>query len=126
MATILIVEDDPDALSILETFLGSRGYETHGAANGKQGLARLDDVRPELVILDVMMPGLDGWEVARRIRRRPDHADIGIIMLSARDGDAARQEGTDAGADVYLVKPVGLEELEAQVESLLADGDAYA
>ena len=126
MATILIVEDDPDALSILETFLGSRGHETHGAANGNEGLERLDEVRPDLVILDVMMPGLDGWEVARRIRRRPDHADIGIVMLSARDGDAARREGTDAGADVYLVKPVGLEELEARIDSLLADGDAYA
>ena len=125
MATILIVEDDPDTLSILETFLGSRGHETRAAADGMQGLDRLDEVRPDLVILDVMMPGLDGWEVARRIRRRPDHADVGILMLSARDGDAARQEGFDAGADVYLVKPVGLDELETEVDGLLEDGDAY-
>lgn len=126
MATILIIDDDPDALSILETFFRSRGHDAHGVAGGEQALVRLDELHPEVVILDVMMPGLSGWDVARRIRRHPDHADIGIVMLTARDGDAARREGTDAGADVYLVKPVGLQELEEQIDGLLSDGEAYA
>ena len=126
MATILIVDDDPDALSILETFLRSRGHEAHGAAGGEQALARMDELHPEVVILDVMMPGLSGWDVARRIRRHPMHADTGIVMLTARDGEEARKEGTDAGADVYLVKPVGLEDLEDRIDGLLAEGEPYA
>lgn len=126
MATILIVDDDPDALSILETFLRSRGHDAHGAAGGEEALARLDELHPDVVILDVMMPGMSGWDVARRIRRHPIHADAGIVMLTARDGEDARREGTDAGADVYLVKPVGLEDLEQRIDGLLAEGEPYA
>lgn len=126
MATILIVDDDPDALSILETFLHSRGHDVHGATGGEQALAQLEGLHPEVVILDVMMPGISGWDVARRIRRHPNHADVGIVMLTARDGDEARREGTDAGADVYLVKPIGLAELEERVEALLSDDEPYA
>ena len=126
MATILIVDDDPDALSILETILSARGHDAHGAAGGEQALARLDGLHPEVVILDVMMPGMSGWDVARRIRRHPNHADVGIVMLTARDGDDARREGADAGADVYLVKPVGLAELEERIDALLSDVEPYA
>ncbi|MDX1674904.1 MAG: response regulator [Longimicrobiales bacterium] len=119
MATILIIDDDPDAQSILRTFLGSRGHEVHGASGGEMGLGKLADVGPDLVILDVMMPGMDGWEVARRIRRDPDHADVRILMLTARDGRDARAEGADAGVDDYVVKPVGLEELEHRIDAMI-------
>ncbi len=123
MATILIIDDDPDAISILETFLGAVGHAAHGAQGGPEGLERLDEVDPDLVILDVMMPGMDGWEVARRIRGTPRHADVRILMLTARGAEEDRQEGAEAGVDRYMVKPVGLELLGETVRDLLdADG----
>ncbi|MFO7892417.1 MAG: response regulator [Longimicrobiales bacterium] len=122
MATILIIDDDPDSVSILETFLEARGHAAHGAADGEAGLAAVDELEPDVVILDVMMPGMDGWEVARRIRRQPRHADLRILMLTARDSQEARREGEAAGADAYMVKPVGLEDLGAGVDRLLGDG----
>ena len=120
MATILIIDDDPDAQSILRTFLGSRGYEVHGADGGEAGLEKLGHVDPDLVILDVMMPGMDGWEVARRIREHPECGGARIVMLTARDGRASRAEGVEVGVDDYIVKPVGLEELEDRIEAMLA------
>lgn len=122
MARILIIDDDPDSVSILETFLGARGHVVRGAAGGEEGLAALDEIEPDLVILDVMMPGMDGWEVARRIRLQPRNADLRILMLTARDSDEARREGEAAGADAYMVKPVGLADLGASVDRLLAEG----
>ncbi len=119
MATILIIDDDPDALSILETFLDSIGYVVRGAAGGAEGLAMLDEIDPDAVILDVMMPGMDGWEVARRIRRHPRHADVRILMLTARASREARREGRAAGADLYMVKPVSLAGLADRLEELL-------
>lgn len=121
MATILIIDDDPDALSILETFLRSRGHDVHGATSGVEGLGRLDELAPDLVILDVMMPGMDGWEVARRIRGHPRYADGRILMLSARD-DEPGTAGGEVETDGYLVKPVGLEALEQRINAILSDG----
>lgn len=119
MATILIIDDDPDALSILETFLEARGHSARGVGSGEEGLALLEELEPDMVILDVMMPGLDGWEVARRIRRSPRHADVSILMLTARDSREDRREGEEAGADRYLVKPVGLDTLGDEIDALL-------
>lgn len=119
MATILIIDDDPDALSILETFLEARGHATRSAGSGEEGLLILEEADPELVILDVMMPGMDGWEVARRIRRNPRHADVSILMLTARDSRQDRQAGEEVGVDRYLVKPVGLDALSGEIDALL-------
>ena len=121
MATILIIDDDPDARSILTTFLRSREFDVHEASSGPKGLKQLGDVDPDVVILDVMMPRMDGWEVARRIRRHPTHADVRIVMLTARDSREARREGAQAGADLYLVKPIGLDELADQITDILPD-----
>ena len=123
MATILIIDDDPDAVSILETFLDARGYAAHGARGGEAGLALLDEIDPDLVILDVMMPGMDGWEVARRIRSHARHDGVPILMLTARGGEEDREEGAAAGVDHYMVKPVGLEALGAQIDRMLATSD---
>ena len=121
MATILIIDDDPDAVSILETFLEARGHAAHGARGGEAGLSLLEELDPDLVILDVMMPGMDGWEVARRIRHDTRHTRVPILMLTARGGEEDREEGAAAGVDHYMVKPVGLDALGEQIDAMLAD-----
>ena len=116
---ILIVDDDPDSLDIVRTFLESKGYKVSTAQDGKAGLAKLDEIRPALVLLDVMMPGMDGWEVARVIKNHPDLGDTRVVMLTARSGFSDKQEGLRAGADDYIVKPIRLDELAARVEKNL-------
>jgi DNA-binding response OmpR family regulator len=118
-ASILVVDDDPDSLDIVRTFLESRGYDVSTASDGRAGLAKLDEVRPELVLLDVMMPGMDGWEVARIIKNHPDLGDTRVVMLTARSGFTDKQEGLRAGADDYIVKPIRLDELAVRVEKNL-------
>jgi DNA-binding response OmpR family regulator len=117
--TILIVDDDPDSLDIVRTFLASKGYDVHTASDGKAGLAKLEEVRPALVLLDVMMPGMDGWEVARLIKNHPDFGDTRVVMLTARSGFSDKQEGLRAGADDYIVKPIRLDELGRRVKKNL-------
>jgi DNA-binding response OmpR family regulator len=117
--TILIVDDDPDSLDIVRTFLESRGYDVHTARDGKDGLVRLEEVEPDLVLLDVMMPGMDGWEVARVIKNHPEHGRTRVVMLTARSGFDDKQEGLRAGADDYIVKPIRLDELATRVEKNL-------
>jgi DNA-binding response OmpR family regulator len=118
-ASILVVDDDPDSLDIVRTFLESRGYDVSTASDGRAGLAKLEEVRPELVLLDVMMPGMDGWEVARIIKNHADFAATRVVMLTARSGFSDKQEGLRAGADDYIVKPIRLDELAVRVEKNL-------
>jgi DNA-binding response OmpR family regulator len=117
--SILVVDDDPDSLDIVRTFLESRGYDVSTATDGRSGLAMLDEVRPALVLLDVMMPGMDGWEVARIIKNHPDLGATRVVMLTARSGFSDKQEGLRAGADDYIVKPIRLDELATRVEKNL-------
>lgn len=117
--TILIVDDDPDSLDIVRTFLESKGYRVTTARDGKSGLAKLEEAKPALVLLDVMMPGMDGWEVARLIKNHPDFGDTRVVMLTARSGFSDKQEGLRAGADDYIVKPIRLDELATRVEKNL-------
>jgi two-component system response regulator MtrA len=113
---ILVVDDDPNSLDIVRTYLESRGYAVATALDGKEALARLEEVRPAIVLLDVMMPGMDGWEVARLIKNHPHYSDVRVIMLTARSDFSDKHEGLRAGADDYLVKPIRLEELGHRVE----------
>ncbi len=108
---ILVVDDDPNSLDIVRTYLESRGYAVSTAADGKQALSMLEDVRPGIILLDVMMPGMDGWEVARVIKNHPDFGRTRVIMLTARSDFADKQQGLRSGADDYIVKPIRLEEL---------------
>ena len=117
--SILIVDDDPDSLDIVRTFLESRGYHVTTATDGRSALAKLEDARPALVLLDVMMPGMDGWEVARVIKNHPDFGDTRVVMLTARSGFADKQEGLRSGADDYIVKPIRLDDLATRVEKNL-------
>ena len=113
---ILVVDDDPNSLDIVRTFLESRGYDVATALDGKEALARLEEVRPAIVLLDVMMPGMDGWEVARVIKNHPQFSSVRVIMLTARSDFSDKHQGLRAGADDYLVKPIRLEELALRVE----------
>jgi len=114
---ILVVDDDPNSLDIVRTYLEARGYEVATALDGKEALSRLEEVRPAVVLLDVMMPGMDGWEVARVIKNHPEFGrTTRVVMLTARSDFSDKHEGLRAGADDYLVKPIRLEELGQRVE----------
>ena len=113
---ILVVDDDPNALDIVKTYLEAQGYSVTTASNGTEALSLLDTVRPVLVLLDVMMPGMDGWDVARVIKNHPEFASTRVVMLTARSDFADKHEGLRAGADDYLVKPIQLADLGERVE----------
>ena len=115
-APILVVDDDPNSLDIVRTYLESRGYTVVCASDGKEALAKLDEVQPGVILLDVMMPGMDGWEVARVIKNHPDYRDVRVVMLTARSDFTDKHEGLRAGADDYIVKPIRLDDLGKRVE----------
>jgi two-component system response regulator MprA len=114
---ILVVDDEPAVRDSLERALRLEGYETALAADGEQALAALSQDGIEAVVLDVMMPGMDGLQVCRALRGRGDR--IPVLMLTARDAVSDRVAGLDAGADDYVVKPFALDELLARLRALL-------
>jgi CheY-like chemotaxis protein len=114
-ASILVVDDNPDNVEILRAFLESRGFRVSEAADGQTALAKLEEVNPDLVLLDVMMPGMDGWQVCRTIKNHPSFGDTRVVMVTAKGGYEDKFEGMRAGADDYLVKPVDLTELMRKV-----------
>ena len=117
MPRILIVDDEPDIVRGLEDNLRFEGYETTSAATGEAGLARAASEAPDLVLLDVAMPRMSGWEVCRELRRRG--IDVPVIMLTARSEEADRVQGLELGADDYITKPFSLRELLARVRAVL-------
>lgn len=118
--TILVVDDNRDNVDILRAFLESRGYVVAEAQDGRTALARVEELHPDLVLLDVMMPGMDGWEVCRTIKNHPDHGTTRVMMVTAKGGFEDKFEGLRSGADDYVVKPVDLKELAEKVERNLA------
>jgi two-component system, OmpR family, response regulator MprA len=114
---VLVVDDDPAVRESLRRSLTFNGYEVAVAEDGQRGLAAVALGKPDVVVLDVMMPGLDGLEVCRRLRAAGD--DIPVLMLTAREAISDRVAGLDAGADDYLVKPFALEELLARLRALV-------
>jgi two-component system response regulator MprA len=117
MATrVLIIEDDEAILAFLRRGLGFEGYEVETAENGQKGLALAAGNRPDLVVLDWMLPGMDGLEVCKRLRAM---GKMPILMLTAKDSVSDRVQGLDAGADDYMVKPFNLDELLARIRALL-------
>lgn len=114
---ILVVDDDRNLRKIIATNLELAGYEVVTAENGNIALDLLDAMQPDLVLLDVMMPGKDGYETARAIRRHPVNANVPIIMLTAKSEIEDKVTGFEAGADDYLTKPFGPQELLARVRA---------
>jgi two-component system response regulator MprA len=114
---VLVVDDEPAVRAALERALRLEGYDVELAVDGAEALHRLSLGAPDAVVLDVMMPSVDGLEVCRRLRENGDRTPV--LMLTARDSVEDRVEGLDAGADDYLVKPFALEELHARLRALL-------
>ncbi len=112
---ILIIEDDPAILKVLQRGLSYEGYTVDVATDGRTGLNLAHDHHPDLVILDWMLPGMDGLEVCRRLRLQ---GGLPILMLTAKDTIQDRVQGLDAGADDYIVKPFNLDELTARIRAL--------
>jgi diguanylate cyclase (GGDEF)-like protein len=117
--SILVVDDDPDVARFVEVNLRSAGYEVSVASNGEEALERAVELRPDLVLLDVMMPKLDGFEVAQRLRRDPRTSASSIIMLTAKALSSDKVLGLSSGADDYIIKPFDPVELLARVKGTL-------
>jgi class 3 adenylate cyclase len=122
---ILVVDDTPHNVKMLVDLLSAKGYATVTASSGQEGLAQVEAERPDLVLLDVMMPGMDGYEVCRRIRANPEYGILPVVMVTALDPARERIKGLEAGADDFLTKPVNMAELIARVRSLLRIKDLY-
>ncbi|MDH3281362.1 MAG: response regulator [Gammaproteobacteria bacterium] len=116
---ILIVDDEPSIVLSLEFLMKKAGYEVVTAADGNEGLERMASERPELVLLDVNMPGRNGYEVCQAIRDNPEWKDTRVVMLTAKGRDVEREKGLAMGADSYVTKPFATKEVVALVEQLL-------
>lgn len=113
---ILIVEDDRNIVDLLRSNLLARGYRVLVSMTGTDVLRRLQEAEPDVVLLDLMLPGVDGFELCRAVRER---SDLGIVVLSARRGETDKVRALNLGADDYLTKPFGIEELLARIQATL-------
>jgi phosphate regulon transcriptional regulator PhoB len=116
---VLVVEDEPDIRSLIVHHLARDGFRCRAVGSGPEALARVRGVAPDLVVLDLMLPGMDGLEVCRRLRAQPDTAGVPIIMLTAKADEVDRVVGLEMGADDYVVKPFSPKELVARVRAVL-------
>ncbi len=117
--TVLVVDDEPELVKLLDYNLTRAGYLVLTARDGEKGLAAARQHHPDLIILDVMMPGLDGWEVCKKLRQEPATAGVPLLMLTAKVAESDRVLGLELGADDYVTKPFGVSELLARVKALL-------
>jgi DNA-binding response OmpR family regulator len=118
--TVLVADDDEDILQLVSFRLERAGYKVVTAADGQQALVAAREHQPDLAVLDVMMPGLNGYEVTRQLRADPATAAIPVILLTARVQEADVSRGFEAGADDYLRKPFSPQELRSRVQAILA------
>jgi two-component system, OmpR family, alkaline phosphatase synthesis response regulator PhoP len=119
MAEILVIEDEKDIVESLEYNLKKEGYKVSKAYDGINGLRLAEEKIPSLVLLDLMLPGLDGLEVCRRIKRNPKTAAVPVIMLTAKGSETDKVVGLELGADDYIVKPFSIKELIARIKTIL-------
>ncbi len=117
---ILIVEDEESLLKLESILLSSKGFMVTAVTDGNEALKEFSKERPDLVILDVMLPGIDGYEVCRKIKEDPANSSIPIIMLTARKNTKDMERGLQAGADAYITKPFKSANLVGTIERLLA------
>lgn len=121
---VLIVDDEPNIVTALEFLFRRSGYDVRLATNGAEALELVDSYRPDVVLLDVMMPVKSGYEVCQKMRERPELAQIRIVMLSAKGSEAEVNKGLSLGADLYVTKPFSTRELVATIDRLFAQGGA--
>jgi two-component system KDP operon response regulator KdpE len=114
--TVLMVEDDPNIVDLIRANLTVRGYDTVVSTDGSRALRLLDTESPDIVLLDLMLPAMDGIELCRQIR---EHSSVGVIVVSARGGERDKVAALHAGADDYMTKPFGIEELLARITATL-------
>ncbi len=117
---ILIIEDDPGTLRLMVYTLQHEGYQVITAANGLEGLRKAVNDKPDLVVLDVMLPGIDGFEICHRLRADPRTAQLPILMLSDKAQETDKATGLKVGADDYIIKPAAPSETTSRVRTLLA------
>jgi diguanylate cyclase (GGDEF)-like protein len=122
---ILVVDDVKDNVTVLSDWLERKGYQVDAAANGEQALQKVQESPPDLILLDVLMPDLDGIEVARRLREAKELRRVPIILLTARRSTADKVRGLKAGADDYITKPFDFEEVDARITAMLEKRDLY-
>jgi two-component system alkaline phosphatase synthesis response regulator PhoP len=118
-ARILIADDHPHGVELLEAYLFGTPYETRTAGNGDETLQAIQQWRPDIVLLDIMMPRLSGFEVCKRLRQDPAMRNIGVIMITALDQSADVDRGVEAGADDFLTKPINQADLLFRIRALL-------
>ncbi|HEV8356713.1 MAG TPA: response regulator transcription factor [Gemmatimonadales bacterium] len=116
---ILVVDDEPDITALVAYHLARSGYRVSTAGTGQEALKAAREERPDVVVLDLMLPGLSGYDVLRELRRQPDTAEVGVILLTARREEADRIKGLSLGADDYLTKPFSPQELTLRVSAVL-------
>jgi len=119
---IVIIEDEPDILDVLQMQFTREGYRVTACADGERGLAEIRDRAPDLVLLDLMLPGLDGLEVCRRVKSDPVTQSVGVIMVSAKGEEADVVIGLELGADDYIAKPFSPREILARARAVLRRG----
>ncbi|MDX9710191.1 MAG: response regulator transcription factor [Trichloromonas sp.] len=118
-ARILVIEDEEDILALIQYNLIKSGYRVECVTSGEEGVAKATALHPDLVILDLMLPGINGFEVCRRLRAEPGTAELPIIMLTAKGEDADIVSGLEIGADDYLTKPFSPQVLKARIQAVL-------
>jgi DNA-binding response OmpR family regulator len=123
-ASVLIADDDPNIVLALTFLMEKAGYRVRAVKDGESALAAFAEERPDLVLLDVMMPGMNGYEVCARIRADPGFAATRIVMLTAKGLDAERSRGLGLGADLYVTKPFSTSEMLDTVQGLLGAAQA--
>jgi len=117
---ILVIEDNPSALRLIGYTLEQEGYQVIAATNGLEGMRRAQGEEPDLIILDIMLPGIDGFEICHRLRAEPGTAQLPVLMLSAKIQETDKATGLKVGADDYLTKPADPSEIISRVQTLLA------
>ncbi len=119
--SVLVVEDEPNIVLSLEFIIKQAGFEVRVAHDGEEALKAVEENPPELILLDIMIPKRDGYDVCQTIRANPEWKDIHIIMLTAKGRDVEREKGLALGADDYITKPFSTRELSKRVKQLLGD-----
>ncbi len=121
MAKVLVVDDEPNIVLSLEFLMEQAGFEVVTAEDGEQALARVDDTQPDLLLLDISLPGISGFDVLERLRGQEATLHLPIIMLTAHGRDVEREKGMALGADDYITKPFSTQSLVEKVKALLIE-----